>query len=138
MIGTMGTTMLGLTVGCARCHDHKYDPIPTRDYYRLASTFGRAVRTEIDYDPDPEGYRAAQANGKKITRRSWPRAAATSASTSPSLSGSGCKALLFKKPPSTRLTRMPSPAKIRGRFSTSRVTNPKMGRPLKNWSMGRF
>ncbi|MEW6321213.1 MAG: PSD1 and planctomycete cytochrome C domain-containing protein [Acidobacteriota bacterium] len=31
--------MLGLTVACARCHDHKYDPIPTKDYYALAGVF---------------------------------------------------------------------------------------------------
>jgi len=33
------TAFLGMTVGCARCHDHKYDPIPTRDYYALAGIF---------------------------------------------------------------------------------------------------
>jgi mono/diheme cytochrome c family protein len=33
------TTFLGLTLGCARCHDHKFDPIPTRDYYRVQAIF---------------------------------------------------------------------------------------------------
>ncbi|HBV64888.1 MAG TPA: hypothetical protein DEF45_17910 [Rhodopirellula sp.] len=35
-LDTMGKAMLGMTIGCARCHDHKFDPIPTRDYYALA------------------------------------------------------------------------------------------------------
>jgi hypothetical protein len=37
--GTVGSVFLGLTVGCARCHDHKFDPLPTTDYYRLQSFF---------------------------------------------------------------------------------------------------
>lgn len=35
-IDTIGRAFLGLTVSCSRCHDHKFDPIPTRDYYALA------------------------------------------------------------------------------------------------------
>ena len=33
------TAFLGLTMGCAKCHDHKFDPIPTKDYYRLQAVF---------------------------------------------------------------------------------------------------
>ncbi len=38
-VHTFGTAMLGLTLECCRCHDHKYDPIPTRDYYALSAFF---------------------------------------------------------------------------------------------------
>ncbi len=42
---------LGLTVGCARCHDHKYDPIPTRDYYALAGVFLNTSYAEYPLAP---------------------------------------------------------------------------------------
>ena len=38
-VDTTGRALLGLTVGCARCHDHKFDPIPTADYYAMAGIF---------------------------------------------------------------------------------------------------
>ena len=45
-IDTLTRGFLGLTVSCARCHDHKYDPIPTEDYYALAGIFsGRRYNT---------------------------------------------------------------------------------------------
>jgi hypothetical protein len=38
-IDVIGTGIMGISVACARCHDHKFDPIPTRDYYALAGIF---------------------------------------------------------------------------------------------------
>jgi hypothetical protein len=43
-LNTIGQAFLGLTLGCARCHDHKFDPIPTADYYALAGIL-RSTRT---------------------------------------------------------------------------------------------
>lgn len=46
MVTTTSSVFLGLTVGCARCHDHKYDPIPQRDYYRMQAIFFPFQKTE--------------------------------------------------------------------------------------------
>ena len=54
MVTTTGVAFLGLSVGCARCHDHKFDPIPSRDYYRMAATFATAIRSELEMDLKPE------------------------------------------------------------------------------------
>ncbi len=53
MVDTTSAVFLGLTVGCARCHDHKFDPIPQKDYYRMEAIFAPAVndRVFLDYNP---------------------------------------------------------------------------------------
>jgi hypothetical protein len=42
-IDVVGRGLLGLTIACARCHDHKFDPIPTKDYYSLHGVFASSV-----------------------------------------------------------------------------------------------
>jgi mono/diheme cytochrome c family protein len=46
-VETTSTIWLGLTVGCARCHDHKYDPLSQKDYYRLSAFFNNTPETGI-------------------------------------------------------------------------------------------
>lgn len=50
-LSTTGVAFLGLTLGCARCHDHKFDPIPTADYYSLAGIF---LSTHVMHDMAPD------------------------------------------------------------------------------------
>jgi len=46
MVSTTGTAFLGLTVGCARCHDHKFDPIAQKDFYGLQAVFAGVEHAE--------------------------------------------------------------------------------------------
>ncbi len=50
IVATSGSAILGMTLGCARCHDHKYDPVPMRDYYRLLAFFSSTQRDEQALD----------------------------------------------------------------------------------------
>ena len=50
VIKTVGTTMLGLSIHCARCHDHKFDPISQADYYRMVAFFAPGKRFIRDHN----------------------------------------------------------------------------------------
>ena len=60
IINTTGATFLGLTVGCARCHDHKFDPVSQRDYYGIRAVFAGVQHGErpIKKQGDPERIKA--------------------------------------------------------------------------------
>jgi hypothetical protein len=70
-IDTLTRGLLGLTVACARCHDHKFDPIPTRDYYSLAAAYNGATWNVLTISPPAEvsRYQAWQKDGKEIEAR---------------------------------------------------------------------
>ncbi|HEX5270698.1 MAG TPA: DUF1549 domain-containing protein, partial [Gemmataceae bacterium] len=62
--------LLGLTVGCARCHDHKYDPIPMRDYYALYGVFASCAEPTIPpLFADPPDTREYAAFAKELGAR---------------------------------------------------------------------
>ncbi len=62
--------LMGLTVACARCHDHKYDPVPTTDYYALYATFASSNKPEtlpiIGTQPNTDAYKLYE---KELERR---------------------------------------------------------------------
>ncbi len=61
MVSTTGAGLLALTVGCSRCHDHKFDPIPTRDYYRMLAGMNSGNRAEVPVGTRAEAGKAARA-----------------------------------------------------------------------------
>ena len=77
-LDTVGRAAMGLTIGCARCHDHKFDPIPTRDYYALAGIFASTktldggdaeVRLRLRPRPAARGSRGRGGSGGPRRRR---------------------------------------------------------------------
>lgn len=62
LVDVTARTFLGLTVGCARCHDHKYDPIPTQDFYSLKGVFtsSKAAEHPLVADSVVQAYKQSQ------------------------------------------------------------------------------
>lgn len=57
-VATTGSTWLGLTVGCAQCHTHKYDPITHHDYYRMFALLNNSDELEVELPSDVDPQRA--------------------------------------------------------------------------------
>jgi hypothetical protein len=72
--------MLGLTVACARCHDHKYDPIPTADYYSLYGVFRNCAERPVAIGPSPSTGDARAAFEAELAARQQRLAEATASS----------------------------------------------------------
>ncbi len=96
MVGVTGETFLGLTLGCARCHDHKFDPITQRDFFAVEAVFAGVQHGERELQPtDDEGrstrireleaqrreLRAERARHEPLAAPDHPRAAETPAPT---------------------------------------------------------
>ena len=54
IVNGFGSAVLGLTMACTRCHDHKFDPITQGDYFRLAAFFGSSVYKDVEFATDAE------------------------------------------------------------------------------------
>jgi hypothetical protein len=78
MVATVMSTFASTTVHCARCHDHKFDPISQEDYYALQAVFAGVDKAERGYDRDPalDRLRRRQKADLKETERGDPNLAA--------------------------------------------------------------
>ncbi len=60
MVATTISSFVSMTAHCARCHDHKFDPIPQRDYYNLQAVFAGIDRADRPWDSDPATHKLRQ------------------------------------------------------------------------------
>jgi len=93
MLSVVGQTFLGLTVNCARCHDHKFDPIPQEDYYRLKAVFDGVKHGERTIAIP------AEIKSKEDLGAGWKQSIARAEETISLLEAEGWKAAAAKRRP---------------------------------------
>jgi mono/diheme cytochrome c family protein len=110
-LDTIGRSFLGQTIGCARCHDHKFDPIPTRDCYALAgispASYAAPARSRTTRTMSPTG---SSNLSRSTARRRWRcrRMKGSSGSSRPASPGPKTCSVQTQAPSPHR--RMPSPS----------------------------
>jgi len=88
VVATVVSSFNSMTAHCARCHDHKFDPIPQQEYYNLQSVFAGIDRADRPWDEDPVVHRKRQAllgEKEKIQRRLQPLLDKVEFATSPEI-----------------------------------------------------
>jgi len=68
-VDTTSKVFLGLSVACARCHDHKFDPIPQRDFYRMQAIFEPMIYDVVDFDYNSGRFYRLSANTREFKLR---------------------------------------------------------------------
>jgi hypothetical protein len=93
-VNTTASTWLGVTLQCAECHDHKYDPFTTREYYQLLAFFNQVPENVLERTlhvapvmaaptPEQEAELAALTRQAEVLEQQWAAAASASASAPP-------------------------------------------------------
>jgi hypothetical protein len=88
MVMSTMSTFLSLTVHCARCHDHKFDPIGSREYYSLQAVFAGVDRAERPFDADPKVFKERKdllSRKKRLTSRQREIDAEVASTTNPEI-----------------------------------------------------
>jgi hypothetical protein len=97
-VNTTGTVWLGLTIGCAQCHTHKYDPITHRDYYRLFAFFNSGA------DRNDTGPTVPVRRGEFLSPEGTPAAPATAPAGSAGRAGKPAELMVMAERPHPRAT----------------------------------